>query len=67
MCLRARPEALTLAEPTGKMPEFGTVRTGMLADMVLVDQNPLQNLMVLYGTGHPRLPWPRGPCSRRLP
>ena len=23
----------------------------MLADMVLVDQNPLQNLKVLYGTG----------------
>jgi hypothetical protein len=30
-------------------------RAGMLAHLVLVDQNPLQNLMVLYGTGHPRL------------
>ncbi len=28
---------------------------GMLADLVLVDQNPLQNLLVLYGTGHLRL------------
>jgi hypothetical protein len=27
----------------------------MLADLVLVDQNPLQNLKVLYGTGHVRL------------
>ena len=43
--------ALTLAEPKGKAPEFGTVRAGMLADMVIVDRNPLQNFKVLYGTG----------------
>jgi imidazolonepropionase-like amidohydrolase len=43
--------AITLAEPKGVAPEFGMVRAGMLADMVLVDQNPLQNLKVLYGTG----------------
>ena len=43
--------ALTLAEPKGQAPEFGTVRAGMLADLVIVDQNPLQNLKVLYGTG----------------
>ena len=43
--------AITLAEPKGKAPEFGVVRAGMLADMVLVDQNPLQNFKVLYGTG----------------
>ncbi|HXG69827.1 MAG TPA: hypothetical protein VNJ04_04355, partial [Gemmatimonadaceae bacterium] len=43
--------AITLHEPTGKAPEFGMVRTGMLADMVIVDQNPLQNFKVLYGTG----------------
>ena len=35
--------------------QFGIVRAGMLADMVLVDQNPLQNMKVLYGTGHLRL------------
>ena len=35
----------------GRAPEFGVVRTGMLADMVIVDQNPLQNFKVLYGTG----------------
>jgi imidazolonepropionase-like amidohydrolase len=43
--------AVTLAEPKGKAPEFGVVRAGMLADMVIVDQNPLQNFKVLYGTG----------------
>ena len=47
--------ALTLYEPKGKPPEFGVVRAGMLADMVIVDQNPLQNFKVLYGTGALRL------------
>jgi imidazolonepropionase-like amidohydrolase len=47
--------ALTLAEAEGKAPEFGIVRAGMLADMVIVDQNPLQNFKVLYGTGAVRL------------
>jgi imidazolonepropionase-like amidohydrolase len=43
--------ALTLNEPKGTAPAFGMVRAGMLADMVIVGQNPLQNLKVLYGTG----------------
>ena len=46
--------AITLAEPKaafGAKPEFGIVRSGMLADMVIVDQNPLENFKVLYGTG----------------
>jgi imidazolonepropionase-like amidohydrolase len=47
--------ALTLAEPKALAPEFGIVRSGMLADMVIVDQNPLQNLKVLYGTGAVKL------------
>jgi imidazolonepropionase-like amidohydrolase len=47
--------ALTLAEPKKQSPEFGVVRTGMLADLVIVDQNPLQNFKVLYGTGAVRL------------
>jgi imidazolonepropionase-like amidohydrolase len=47
--------AITLAEPKGQAPEFGVVRPGMLADMVIVDQNPLQNFKVLYGTGAVRL------------
>jgi imidazolonepropionase-like amidohydrolase len=47
--------AEALHEPKGLEPQFGIVRAGMLADLVLVDQNPLQNLKVLYGTGHVRL------------
>ncbi len=43
--------ALTLSEPKGKPIDFGVVRAGLLADMVIVDQNPLANLKVLYGTG----------------
>jgi imidazolonepropionase-like amidohydrolase len=47
--------ALTLHEPKGKPIEFGVVREGLLADMVIIDQNPLQNFKVLYGTGAVRL------------
>jgi imidazolonepropionase-like amidohydrolase len=47
--------ALTLSEPKGISPEFGTIRPGMLADMVLVDRNPLENFKVLYGTGAVKL------------
>jgi hypothetical protein len=47
--------ALTLEEPKGNAPEFGVVRAGMLADMVIVDQNPLRNFKVLYGNGHLKL------------
>ena len=31
------------------------MRAGLLADLVIVDQNPLKNLKVLYGTGALRL------------
>jgi len=47
--------ARELAEPTGREPEFGMVREGMLADLVIVPGNPLANLKLLYGTGHERL------------
>jgi hypothetical protein len=59
--------ALTLTEPLKhqmmfaageqrkEIPQFGLVREGMLADMVIVDQNPLQNLKVLYANGTIRL------------
>ena len=47
--------AQTLAAPTGQPPEFGTIEPGMLADMVLLDHNPVQDFKVLYGTGTLRL------------
>lgn len=47
--------AQALYEPKGEAAPFGVVRPGMLADMVVIDENPLQNLKVLYGTGHVRL------------
>ncbi len=47
--------AKTLMEPKGLEPDFGLVRPGMRADLVIVPENPLQNLKTLYGTGHERL------------
>jgi len=43
--------AETLAKPKGTMIETGVVRNGALADLMIVDRNPLENLKVLYGTG----------------
>jgi imidazolonepropionase-like amidohydrolase len=43
--------AMTLMEPKHQPIDFGVVRPGLLADMVIVDRNPLENLKVLYGTG----------------
>ena len=43
--------AESLAAPKGKAPEFGMVRAGMLADLVIVGENPIHNLKVLYATG----------------
>jgi hypothetical protein len=36
-------------------PQFGTLRPGLKADLVVVPENPLENLKVLYGTGAVRL------------
>ncbi len=47
--------ALTINEPMGKPIQFGAVRPGMLADLVIVPENPLKNLKVLFGTGAVRL------------
>ena len=47
--------AETLSEPKGKPIEFGILRPGLKADMVITKENPLQNFKTLYGTGHLRL------------
>jgi imidazolonepropionase-like amidohydrolase len=47
--------SLALHEPKNLTMDFGVVRAGLLADMVIVDQNPLKNLKVLYGTGAVKL------------
>ena len=44
--------AQELHDPKGVEPDFGIIREGLKADLVLVDENPLANLKVLYGTGH---------------
>jgi len=48
--------AFQLHEPKGiRTPDFGILREGRRADLVVVEENPLQNLKVLYGTGAVRL------------
>jgi imidazolonepropionase-like amidohydrolase len=47
--------AKTLAEAANKPVDRGMLKAGMLADIVIVDQNPLENFKVLYGTGAVKL------------
>jgi len=46
-----RAATLKGAEALGLADQIGTVEVGKLADLVVVEENPLQNLKVLYGTG----------------
>ena len=46
-----RSATLMGAEALGMEDQIGTVEVGKLADLVIVEENPLQNLKVLYGTG----------------
>jgi len=41
--------------PKGEEPPFGMIRPGMLADLIVVPENPLRNFKTLYATGHKRL------------
>lgn len=47
--------AMEIAKPTGKPIDFGVVREGMLADLLVVEENPIHNLKVLFGTGAVKL------------
>ncbi len=46
-----RSATLNGAQLLGMEDQIGTIEIGKLADMVLVEENPLKNLKVLYGTG----------------
>ena len=41
--------------PLKKPIEYGVIREGLLADLIIIDENPLENLKVLYGTGAVKL------------
>jgi imidazolonepropionase-like amidohydrolase len=50
-----RAATLKGAEALGRADRIGTVEPGKLADLVVVEENPLRNLKVLYGTGAVKL------------
>lgn len=50
-----RSATLYGAQALGMEKEIGSVEVGKLADFLIVEENPLQNLKVLYGTGAIRI------------
>lgn len=46
-----RAATLNGAEALGVADQIGSIEVGKQADMILVSENPLKNLKVLYGTG----------------
>jgi imidazolonepropionase-like amidohydrolase len=43
------------AEVLNMEDQIGSIRVGKLADLVIIDENPIANFKVLYGTGHFKL------------
>jgi hypothetical protein len=50
-----RAATLSGAEALGAADTIGSVEPGKLADLIVIDENPIANLKVLFGTGHIRL------------
>ena len=50
-----RSATLNGAQALGAADRIGSIEPGKLADIVVLSENPLANLKVLYGTGHIRL------------
>ena len=50
-----RSATILAAEVLNMEDQIGSIRVGKLADLVIVDENPIANFKVLYGTGHFKL------------
>jgi hypothetical protein len=59
-----RSATLSGAELLGMEEEIGSIEVGKQADLVIVDENPLANFKVLYGTGAVRLDDDTGEVGR---
>ncbi len=46
-----RSATLLGAEALGMEDKIGTIEVGKMADLIVIEENPLENLKVLYGTG----------------
>ena len=51
-------------KPLGREIAYEAIRPGLRADLIIVDENPLANLKVLYGTGAVRLSDETGTVER---